>query len=412
MRKHTRARRTLRVLFVVFLVLPFVGIFAQAALAHHSDISVSPDCIQQDGTWDFTYTVTAATSVGADPVDMQNPSVQVWFVWDGATPTSNTPPDFGSIGAVLDQTGAFVWNGEAGVYPSFSGSGTAPAGTSEVTIWAVPTAPWSDGTPAGGSARWAEVFNVGYCQSSATVSVSTGACVWNGESSETPVTVVIDPESGATVTISGPGGPYEFTGTGGSADLAPGGYAWSASASDGYVLTGAASGEFTAGDCPPPPTTTTTSPPYRPHQSITIVKISQGGIGTFSFVSQTLGSFDLTTTQADVPVSTVFNDLSAGTYDVMEGTLAEGWSLTSATCSDGSSPDQIVLSEDEDVTCTFTNSFTQVAAEVVENTTATAPPETLPFTGGSSSGAGGVGIGLLLLGGLILLVLRKETVDG
>jgi len=49
----------------------------------------------------------------------------------------------------------------------------------------------------------------------------------------------------------------------------------------------------------------------------------------------------------------------------------------------------------------------------VEPTTAVRPTqETLPFTGGSSSTAGGVGIGLILLGGLILLVLRKEPVDG
>jgi len=49
----------------------------------------------------------------------------------------------------------------------------------------------------------------------------------------------------------------------------------------------------------------------------------------------------------------------------------------------------------------------------VEPTTAVRPTqETLPFTGGSSTGAGGIGIGLLLLGGLILLVLRKEPIDG
>ncbi|MFZ0493140.1 MAG: SdrD B-like domain-containing protein [Acidimicrobiia bacterium] len=49
----------------------------------------------------------------------------------------------------------------------------------------------------------------------------------------------------------------------------------------------------------------------------------------------------------------------------------------------------------------------------VEPTSAVRPTqETLPFTGGSSTGAGGVGIGLVLLGGLILLVLRKEPVDG
>ena len=165
---------------------------------------------------------------------------------------------------------------------------------------------------------------------------------------------------------------------------------------------------FTNTYTPPRTTTTTTTPPPAPG-TITIVKITEGGAGTFSF-SGTLGSFELTTTQADTPVSKVFAGLDPGIYGVAEGALAEGWSLTSATCSDGSSLDGIVLSEGENVTCTFTNTFTRVAGEVVENTTA--PPETLPFTGGSSAGTGGVGIGLLLLGGLILLASRKEAVDG
>jgi hypothetical protein len=247
---------------------------------------------------------------------------------------------------------------------------------------------------------------------SVSVSVSPGACTWNGESSETPVTVVIDPESGATVTITGPGGPYDFTGTGGSRDLAPGDYAWSATAADGYEVAGASSGEFTADDCPPPPPSTTTTTRVPPVQgSITVVKITKGGAGTFSFTSGSLGGFDLTTTEADAPVSQVFAGLDAGIYDVWEGALADGWSLDSVSCSDGSSPTLINLGAGENVTCTFTNSFTKVAGEVVENTTTTAPPETLPFTGTSSSGAGGLGIGLLLLGGLLVLAFRKETVD-
>jgi uncharacterized repeat protein (TIGR01451 family)/LPXTG-motif cell wall-anchored protein len=41
-------------------------------------------------------------------------------------------------------------------------------------------------------------------------------------------------------------------------------------------------------------------------------------------------------------------------------------------------------------------------------TTATNPPETLPFTGSSSTGLGGAGIALLLLGGLVLLAFRKQ----
>ena len=41
-------------------------------------------------------------------------------------------------------------------------------------------------------------------------------------------------------------------------------------------------------------------------------------------------------------------------------------------------------------------------------TTTTTPPETLPFTGSSDTGAAGVGVALLALGGLTLLVARRR----
>lgn len=47
-------------------------------------------------------------------------------------------------------------------------------------------------------------------------------------------------------------------------------------------------------------------------------------------------------------------DLDAGTYSVTE-TVPVGWSLSSATCDDGSAPDAISLDEGETVTCTFLN---------------------------------------------------------
>jgi uncharacterized repeat protein (TIGR01451 family) len=50
----------------------------------------------------------------------------------------------------------------------------------------------------------------------------------------------------------------------------------------------------------------------------------------------------------------VFDDLSAGTYAVGESG-AEGWTLTSANCSDGSRANSIDLSAGETVTCVFVN---------------------------------------------------------
>ena len=85
--------------------------------------------------------------------------------------------------------------------------------------------------------------------SDVSVSVIPGECVYDG-GSLTPVAVSIDPASGSTVTISGPGGPYA-TSSSTSFDLAPGSYTWSASAATNYQFTGTSSGSFTIADCAP-----------------------------------------------------------------------------------------------------------------------------------------------------------------
>ena len=47
--------------------------------------------------------------------------------------------------------------------------------------------------------------------------------------------------------------------------------------------------------------------------------------------------------------------LPAGTYSVAEVNIPSTWSLTSATCDDGSPVNAISLQEGETVTCTFNN---------------------------------------------------------
>ena len=104
--------------------------------------------------------------------------------------------------------------------------------------------------------------------------------------------------------------------------------------------------------------------------SIIIRKKTVGGTGTFSFTSNTLGSIpDLTTTAAGDPgiASTTKGGLNPGTYDVAETGPPAGWTLTSATCSDGSDPSAISLQDNETVTCTFTN--TAKATLIVEKIT-------------------------------------------
>ena len=59
-----------------------------------------------------------------------------------------------------------------------------------------------------------------------------------------------------------------------------------------------------------------------------------------------------------------------------------------------------------------TTSATVEATVVTRETSTTAAvqgtTETLPFTGSSSTGLGGVGVALLMLGGLVLLAFRKQ----
>lgn len=90
-------------------------------------------------------------------------------------------------------------------------------------------------------------FTVDPCTSS--VIVSHDSCTVDGQAIPGSVTVTIDPTSGATVQVTGPGGPYNFSGSGGSQSLAPGNYSWTASAATGFELTGTTSGDFTVLPC-------------------------------------------------------------------------------------------------------------------------------------------------------------------
>ncbi|HSJ84830.1 MAG TPA: hypothetical protein VLA91_13525 [Acidimicrobiia bacterium] len=84
----------------------------------------------------------------------------------------------------------------------------------------------------------------------AAVAVSASQCVVNSAGIPAgSVSVTIDPTSGATVQVSGPGGPYDFSGSGGSEELAPGTYTWVATWSSGFQLTGEIDGEFIIDPC-------------------------------------------------------------------------------------------------------------------------------------------------------------------
>ena len=99
-------------------------------------------------------------------------------------------------------------------------------------------------------------FTVGTCPKiPASVTVNVGPCPAPGSATR-PVTVAISPSGSATVTITGPGGPYIVTGSGDTLNLVPGDYSWTAVADATHQLDVSA-GQFTVGSCPRIPASVT-----------------------------------------------------------------------------------------------------------------------------------------------------------
>lgn len=102
---------------------------------------------------------------------------------------------------------------------------------------------------------------------------------------------------------------------------------------------------------------------------IIIEKITDDGMGSFDFTSNTLdpAAFTLVTTAPDEAgkASKDFEDLLPGTYDVAE-TVPAGWNLQSSTCDDESPVTAIAVSAGETVTCTFVNSREVGAIKIVK----------------------------------------------
>lgn len=151
-------------------------------------------------------------------------------------------------------------------------------------------------------------------------------------------------------------------------------------------------------------------PPPTPGGRIVVVKetLPDGANEVFSFTaSWTTAGFTLADGQ-----SSTSGELGAGTYSVSEQ-LPVGWTQQSASCSDGSPVDAIVLGAGETVTCTFVNSHTEVAGIQVTPTTTPAPAvaavaaETLPFTGFDSGPAALAGMASVIIGAALLYVTRR-----
>src|SRR4249919_3094214 len=108
-------------------------------------------------------------------------------------------------------------------------------------------------------------------------------------------------------------------------------------------------------DVPPPPPDVPPPPPDRGTIIVEKQTIPDGDQTDFDFVAgpnyepDQLGTFSLSDGEQKV-----LGNLNSWVWSVAEST-PEGWKLTSATCSDGSSPGSIGLAPGETVTCTFVN---------------------------------------------------------
>jgi hypothetical protein len=81
-----------------------------------------------------------------------------------------------------------------------------------------------------------------------TVSVQTGPC--DQAAGTTPIMVAIDPPNGATVTVTGGDGFQQaFTGAGGSSQVGPGDYSWTAQPAAGLTLAGEPAGALAIAPC-------------------------------------------------------------------------------------------------------------------------------------------------------------------
>jgi hypothetical protein len=112
--------------------------------------------------------------------------------------------------------------------------------------------------------------------------------------------------------------------------------------------------------------------------SVTLIKNTVGGDGSFDFVTDVPGLGSNITTSGGTGAISASN-VPQGVYSIVE-TVPAGWNLDSAICSDGSPPDALDVSDGETVTCTFTN--TKLGTVIVEKQTLPdGSGQTFEFTG-------------------------------
>ncbi len=237
--RNRNAERLTALVSAVALLMSLMAIYAAPAKAHHPTTTASVVCVGPDVAIQYTSTS-----------------------WQNGSSHNDIRIQISVNGGNWTQVASGAYNQANG----YTFSGTIPAdsyvGDSvRVRSWAQGT--WTNGAAAGNGHRDATTGSftvVDACDPGdqpVNVTVSGGVCEVVQGSAAGSATITINPASGATVNVYSDAGLTSLvdtrTSSGTVTGLAPGTYYWTATAADGYELTGSGSGQFTIEDCTPPP---------------------------------------------------------------------------------------------------------------------------------------------------------------
>ncbi len=394
----------------------------------------------KDGSYLYVYAPTALSAESFGDTNLtspgQNEISHISFCYDESNPT---PPAHLTLAKVVVNTGggsasAGDWTLSATGPTTLSGaggdSGDVPAGTYSLAESAGP-ANYTAGD-------W---VCVGGAQEGSSITLApdeSATCTITNTYSPPPpgsITIIKNTLGGqdGTFDFTGPSGPFSITTVGGTgwvtfSDLSDDSYTVTESGpTSDWTFTGlyctSDEGSSWSQDGQNPQQanidlasdgtvtctfTNTYTPPSPPPGSITIIKHTIGGDGTFDFDatgSGMPGPFQISTSGGTGSHS--FTELQSGMYEISEPPLPSGWAWTSLLCvtPEGSSAQlsnegpavTIRLGAGDSVVCTFTNTFTPPTNPPTNPPTPTPNPSPSPspsptgaVEGATSQPTGGV----------------------
>ena len=256
-----RFERLLATFSVVAVLMSMMVVFAPAALAHHANLTGSVAC-SEGGVATISY--TASTWTSTNDGGRYNSNIGVYLDLESGTGFDGDENKIGSGMFLPGVSNLPVTVNVTYITPEFTNQVTQSpsgqfSGTFNASAYAGQTIylksraddKWWNNTAAGSVGESDDVIQlqIPVCTRSVTVTPSVQACRLNNGVPLGAVSFVINPASGATVVVNGTGGPYNFSGSGGSQALAPGPYSWLATAATGFQLSGSSSGNFTVLPC-------------------------------------------------------------------------------------------------------------------------------------------------------------------